>query len=138
MAKTYYGQYGAATAYAKRILNANKRAYAFAYIAWHRAGCHGDSPEYECSYMGAQAVRMNLHDLFWTVDLMAEYDSVAAYCAARGIKGENGDSLPIGISAACLAEINYDPEAFQDRVRLTAYARAMESITAGMAPARGV
>jgi len=58
--------------------------------------------------------------------MWAEYDSAAEWCAKRGLKGITGDSLPTGLSAECAAEINCHPDAFADRVRMTAYALATE------------
>ncbi len=54
-----------------------------------------------------------------------EYDSAAEWCARRGLKGNIGDPLPNLMSGAAVALINEDPDAFADRVRLTAYALAM-------------
>ena len=54
-----------------------------------------------------------------------EYDDAAEWCAERGIKGKHGDALPALLSTRCLAEINADPEAFEQRVRDSAYAIAM-------------
>ena len=59
-----------------------------------------------------------------------EYDFAAEWCAKRGLKGAPGDPLPMLMGAAAVQLINDDPEAFADRVRLTAYALAMESVTA--------
>ena len=56
----------------------------------------------------------------------AEYDSAAEYLAKRGLTGKAGDPLPALLSTACLEAINEDEEAFQERVRKTAYALAME------------
>lgn len=55
-----------------------------------------------------------------------EYDAAAKYLARRGLKGEIGDPLPNLMSTEAVELINADPEAFADRVRLTAYAIAME------------
>jgi hypothetical protein len=54
-----------------------------------------------------------------------EYDQCAERLAKQGRKGEPGDPLPDGTSAAVVAEIDADPEAFQRRVREFAYAIAM-------------
>jgi hypothetical protein len=54
------------------------------------------------------------------------YDAAAEWCAKRGLKGAIGDPLPNLMSANTVALINADPEAFADRVRMTAYALAME------------
>lgn len=60
-------------------------------------------------------------------DVVAEeYEDAAAWCAARGLKGAPGDTLPQTLSARVLASINGDPDAFQARVRDYAYAAAME------------
>lgn len=56
----------------------------------------------------------------------AEYDSAAAWCAKRGIRGAHGDPLPDGLSARVAAEISEHSEAFAERVRGFAYAAAME------------
>jgi hypothetical protein len=57
--------------------------------------------------------------------MIAEYDAAAEWCAKRGIKGNDGDPLPPLLSKNAMAEINYDPDAFQGRIRDTAYALAM-------------
>ena len=54
-----------------------------------------------------------------------EYDAAAKWCARRKLAGKIGDPLPTLLSADCQTLIDDDPEAFQDRVRLTAYALAM-------------
>jgi hypothetical protein len=54
-----------------------------------------------------------------------EYDMVADECARRGIKGECGDELPNLIGIDVYKAINADPGAFQERVRMSAYAQAM-------------
>jgi len=56
-----------------------------------------------------------------------EYDQAADWCAARGSKGEIGDPLPDLLSVEAHHLINADPEAFADRVRSCAYARAMNA-----------
>ncbi len=56
-----------------------------------------------------------------------EYDSAAKWCAQRGLRGERGDILPSVLSADCFALIAEDVEAFEDRVRETAYGLSMES-----------
>jgi hypothetical protein len=51
-----------AEAYIRKIRNPFKRAYAVDYWRWLQT-CEGDAPAYnpaELSYMGAQAVRINL------------------------------------------------------------------------------
>ena len=58
----------------------------------------------------------------------SEYDFAADWCAQRGIKGDDGDRLPSLISSAALTEINADIEAFQRRVRESAYANAMNKL----------
>ena len=58
----------------------------------------------------------------------AEYDRAAAWCARRGLTGAVGDPLPELMTPAVHDLINDDPEAFADRVRLTAYAMAMERL----------
>lgn len=55
----------------------------------------------------------------------SEYDSAADWCASRGLRGLCGDPLPPGLSVRAKALIDFDPEAFSDRVRGFAYARAM-------------
>lgn len=57
-----------------------------------------------------------------------EYDSAAAWCAKRGLKGRDGDPLPAFISSGCYFEIRKDPEAFERRVRETAYGLAMSKL----------
>lgn len=57
-----------------------------------------------------------------------EYDAVAEQMARRGLKGCPGDALPDSASVAVIAEIEADPEAFEDHVSAFAYALAMESI----------
>lgn len=47
--------------YCKSIRNSAKRDYAFRYRAWLFG--NPDYPEYQCSYMAAQAVRMQLHEI---------------------------------------------------------------------------
>mgnify|MGYP001560793340 CR=1 FL=1 len=61
------------------------------------------------------------------LDDLAEYDAAATWCAKRGLKGACGDPLPGLLSVSVLDAINEDPEAFEDRVRATAYALAMEA-----------
>ena len=53
-----------------------------------------------------------------------EYDSAAEWCAKRGIEGNPGDPLPENVSAAVCLLIDDDPEAFQQRIRETAYGLA--------------
>ena len=62
--------------------------------------------------------------------LWSEYDSAADWCAARGLRGVDGDPLPFALSADVLDAINADPEAFAQRVRGCAYALAMAPIDA--------
>lgn len=61
-------------------------------------------------------------------DVWQEYDAAAEWCAKRGIKGNEGDALPSLLSAACFLEIDKDSEAFQRRIRETAYGLAMSRI----------
>lgn len=64
------------------------------------------------------------------IELCAEYDAAAEWCAKRGLKGSIGDALPLNMdSDGALCCINADPEAFQERVRQFAYALAMEKPT---------
>jgi hypothetical protein len=58
-----------------------------------------------------------------------EYDAAALWCARRGFTGAVGSQLPALMSSSCLRRINYDPEAFEERVSETAYALAMEART---------
>jgi len=58
-------------------------------------------------------------------DVWQEYDAAADWCAVRGLKGKLGDPLPELLSTEAHKLINDDPEAFEERVRLAAYARAM-------------
>ncbi len=50
--------------YINRIRNKAKRAYAEAYDAYYRAGEIGPEPKHTLSFMGAQAVRHNIHALY--------------------------------------------------------------------------
>lgn len=56
------------------------------------------------------------------------YDAAAMDLARKGLTGAIGDSLPLCMSAETVQLINDDPEAFQRRVRQSAYALAMEGI----------
>lgn len=58
-----------------------------------------------------------------------EYDAAAKWCAQRGLKGVAGDPLPAALSTEVFEEINQHPEEFEQRVKDTAYAMVMESIT---------
>lgn len=58
-----------------------------------------------------------------------EYDNAADDMAKRGLKGEIGDPLPMNMTPEAVALINEDLEAFQERVRLSAYAQAMEKLS---------
>jgi hypothetical protein len=50
--------------YLNLIRNADKRRYGFAYLAWMRNHAIGHEPERgRLSYMAAQAVRMQLHEI---------------------------------------------------------------------------
>lgn len=62
------------------------------------------------------------------VNVWTEYDSAAEWCAKRGIKGTEGDSLPDLMSGACCELISADPDAFQRRVKDMAYGLAMEKL----------
>jgi hypothetical protein len=55
-----------------------------------------------------------------------EYDAAAMDLARRGLKGAIGDPLPNLMSGATVDAINEDPEAFEQHVRMCAYALAME------------
>jgi hypothetical protein len=55
-----------------------------------------------------------------------EYDHAAMELARKGLRGDIGDPLPNLMSADSVNLINDDPEAFHERVRLSAYALAME------------
>ena len=61
-------------------------------------------------------------------DAWMEFDLVANDLARRGKKGEIGDPLPNLISSACDKLIQDDPEAFKERVRMSAYALAMSRV----------
>jgi hypothetical protein len=65
------------------------------------------------------------------MDNWETYDAVAEWCAKRGLKGNVGDPLPNLLSGDVAALINADPEAFARRVRMTAYALAMNSVKIG-------
>ena len=56
-----------------------------------------------------------------------EYESAAAWCAARGYKGVEGDPLPDLMSTRCRWIIDADPEAFEARVKDYAYAGARDA-----------
>jgi hypothetical protein len=51
----------------------------------------------------------------------AEYDDAALWCAKRGYTGRVGDPLPSMLNDTVYAIIASDPEAFQERVRASAY-----------------
>jgi hypothetical protein len=59
-----------------------------------------------------------------------EYDWAADALARKGLTGKPGDPLPDLMSEACHDLINADPEAFQRRVRESAYARSMRKVGA--------
>jgi hypothetical protein len=61
-------------------------------------------------------------------DVWIEYEMVANDLARRGLKGKIGDPLPNLISSACDKLIQDDPEAFAERVRMSAYALAMSKV----------
>ena len=61
-------------------------------------------------------------------DPWLEYDSAAKDLARKGLTGKIGDPLPLNMSKAAVDLINEDPEAFQLRVRQSAYALSMEGI----------
>ena len=64
-------------------------------------------------------------------DKWQEYDSAAFYMAKRGRHGKPGEALPMGLSKECLDEIKKNPEAFEERVRASAYAISMEQLSKG-------
>ena len=66
---------------------------------------------------------MSRHD---TYNPWIEYDIAAKWCARRGLTGKTGDPLPDGLGGPCHDLINADPEAFERRVRETAYMLARE------------
>lgn len=68
------------------------------------------------------------------MDRADEYESAAAWCAKRGIKGNLGDPLPENLSDDVAEDINADPEAFEERVRDYAYAFAMEKLALSEEP----
>lgn len=55
-----------------------------------------------------------------------EYDMLAKWCAKHGVTGGNGTVLPDYIGADTMDEINADIEAFERRVRESAYMVARE------------
>lgn len=55
-----------------------------------------------------------------------EYDFAAEWCAKRGLTGGVGCELPRNLSAEALELINEDTDAFEQRVKVTAYAIAMK------------
>jgi hypothetical protein len=57
-----------------------------------------------------------------------EYDAAADWCAKRGLRGVVGDPLPELISQEVATLIDADPEAFEEHVRMTAYANAMNAL----------
>lgn len=60
-----------------------------------------------------------------------EYDAAAEWMAAKGSKGGYKDKLPPWLSPLARKLINADREAFEERVRGMAYARAMEGVGGG-------
>lgn len=58
--------------------------------------------------------------------LWAEYDAAAKWCAQRRYSGGAGSPLPEAISVDVCDLIDQDIEAFQERVRATAYMLARE------------
>lgn len=59
------------------------------------------------------------------IEHCAEYDAAAEWCAKRGYTGKEGDPLPPNMANdGALKWIQADLEAFQQRVRETAYALA--------------
>lgn len=56
------------------------------------------------------------------------YDAAALDLAHKGLTGSIGDPLPLCMDAETVQLINDDLEAFQLRVRQSAYALAMERI----------
>jgi hypothetical protein len=62
-----------------------------------------------------------------------EYDYAAKVLASQGHGGALGDPLPDGLSPRCCELIDEDPEAFQRRVRETAYGLAMARVDAARA-----
>ena len=63
-------------------------------------------------------------------EMWAEYDAAARWCAKRGLTGAIGTALPLNMRADTCRAIDDDPDAFAKRVRLTAYALAMEGTSA--------
>lgn len=55
-----------------------------------------------------------------------EYDMAARWCAERGLTGERGSKLPFAMTVRVVELIDDDPDAFSERVRAMAYARAMQ------------
>ena len=58
-----------------------------------------------------------MNPTFWR-----EYDAAAEWCAKHGYRGVVGDPLPALLSNAVVVEIEVDPEAFEARVKASAYA----------------
>jgi len=56
---------------------------------------------------------------------MQEYDRIALDMARKGLRGVDGDPLPEGISGEVYWFIFEDQEAFQKRIRESAYMLAM-------------
>lgn len=74
---------------------------------------------------GATAQRNidGVNGLYWR-----EYDYCADWCARNGHNGDVGSPLPDYISGTVQELIDYDPEAFADRVRSARYAMAMNRL----------
>lgn len=64
--------------YISAIRNPAKKDYAKRYQAWLESGTPGNPPDYTCSYLAAQAVRINLHN----------FASAAVYDARTALAAE--------------------------------------------------
>ena len=63
MIDEYLNEIDTIAKYVSKIRNKKKKEYALKYWKWLQKGEKGPEPEYDLTYMGAQAVRMNLMDL---------------------------------------------------------------------------
>lgn len=59
------------------------------------------------------------------LDAWFEYDNAALDMARKGLAGHCGHPLPANMTPEAVSLINDDPEAFQRRVRQSAYALTM-------------
>jgi hypothetical protein len=76
-------------------------------------------------FLGDSALEARVAAIPVTHPAWTEYDACARDLVHKGLTGAIGDPLPNLISAECNDLIQYDPEAFQQRVKDSAYALAM-------------